>query len=187
MEINKNSEYNLDNISKFDSILANKLDKYAIRVVQLLKTKGLSISTCESCTGGLLSELVTGVSGSSSVFEFGVCTYSEKMKTKILGVSEDLIETCGVVSAEVAYAMALGVREISSADICASVTGIAGPLGGTDKQPVGTVYVSIICDRKKIVRHLEIWRLNDIDRELIRLITAGFVLEEIERILVEEY
>mgnify|MGYP000485441048 CR=1 FL=1 len=103
------------------------LDKTVGHIVQLLDREKQTVATAESCTGGLLSQLITSVSGASRVFELGICTYAERMKTKFLGVPAELIAGKGVVSAEVAMAMAHGLRQQSDAALCLSVTGIAGP------------------------------------------------------------
>ncbi|MDP2209020.1 MAG: competence/damage-inducible protein A [Bacteroidota bacterium] len=108
---------------------------------KLLTEKGLTISVAESCTGGLIANRITNVSGSSKYFERGVVTYSNKSKTELLGVPEELIIKHGAVSEEVAKAMAEGVRKISKTDIGISTTGIAGPTGGTAEKPVGLVWV----------------------------------------------
>ena len=107
------------------------LDKTVGHIVQLLDREKQTVATAESCTGGLLSQLITSVSGASRVFELGICTYAERMKTKFLGVPAELIAEKGVVSAEVAMAMAHGLRQQSAAALCLSVTGIAGPDVGT--------------------------------------------------------
>ncbi len=112
-------------------------------LVNTLKEKRFKIATAESCTGGLISKMITDVSGASSVFDCGVCSYANNIKEKILGVSADDLAEKGAVSAEVAVQMAKGVREISGADIGISTTGIAGPTGGTDKKPVGTVFIGV--------------------------------------------
>ena len=101
------------------------LDKTVGHIVQLLDREKQTVATAESCTGGLLSQLITSVSGASRVFELGICTYAERMKTKFLGVPAELIAGKGVVSAEVAMAMAHGLRQQSDAALCLSVTGIA--------------------------------------------------------------
>jgi nicotinamide-nucleotide amidase len=119
------------------------LDKTVTDVLQLLKKEKLRISFAESCTGGLLSRLLTANAGASEVYELGVCTYSNRMKTKLLGVSPELLDSYGAVSPETAQAMAEGLHKLSGADICVSVTGIAGPGGGTPQKPVGTVYSGI--------------------------------------------
>jgi len=101
------------------------------------------IATAESCTGGLLANLLTNISGSSSYFERGIVTYSNRSKIELLGVSEDIITKFGAVSEETARDMAVGIRQNSKVDIGISTTGIAGPKGGTDEKPVGLVYIGI--------------------------------------------
>jgi nicotinamide-nucleotide amidase len=108
-----------------------------------LKSKGLTLAVAESCTGGLLGGRVTSVPGSSAWFMGGVVAYNDKVKIRNLRVSASLIKRHGAVSAECAQAMAKGVRKAMSADIGISITGIAGPGGGTKEKPVGLVYVSI--------------------------------------------
>lgn len=124
---------------KSDKIYDILLDKTAYNVVQYLKEKKLKIATAESCTGGLLSYEITKISGSSDVFDIGICTYASEMKTKILGVSPEIIEKYNVVSCETAKAMASGLQKISNADVCITTTGVAGPSGGSETIPVGTV------------------------------------------------
>lgn len=117
-------------------------------VVAKLTEKNLKLATAESCTGGLLSERITQVSGASDVFDCGVCSYSNAIKNKVLGVSADTLSVLGAVSAETAMQMAEGVRKLADADIGVSTTGIAGPTGGTPEKPVGLVYVGI-CTKDK--------------------------------------
>lgn len=112
-------------------------------LVGTLKSKGLKIATAESCTGGLVSKMITDISGASSVFDCGVCSYANEIKSKLLSVSEKSLARKGAVSAEVAMEMAKGVRLISQGDIGISTTGIAGPDGGTPNKPVGTVYIGV--------------------------------------------
>ena len=109
------------------------LDKTLAHIVQLLDGEHQTVATAESCTGGLLSQKITSVAGASHVFELGLCTYAERMKTKLLGVPAELIAEKGVVSAEVASAMVQGLRTQAEADLCLSVTGLAGP-GGRNSQ-----------------------------------------------------
>lgn len=109
-------------------------------VHDLLLKSGQKISFAESCTGGLLQKLITDNSGSSSYFEGGIVVYSNRLKEKLLGVSAEILTTHGAVSSECALAMVLGLEEFSNADICISVTGIAGPTGGSETKPVGTVW-----------------------------------------------
>lgn len=111
------------------------------KLVGILNDKKLKIATAESCTGGLLSEMITDVSGASNVFECGVCSYSNGIKISVLGVKKETIKKYTEVSVQTAEEMAKGVLKISGADIAVSTTGIAGPSGGTEENPVGTVYV----------------------------------------------
>ncbi|WP_310620425.1 CinA family protein [Flexibacterium corallicola] len=103
----------------------------------------IKISTAESCTGGLLSAVLTGIPGSSQVFERGAVTYSNEAKHEMLGVPTDLIEAHGAVSEQVAHAMAEGALLRSRANIAISITGIAGPDGGTSQKPVGLVHFCV--------------------------------------------
>jgi len=116
------------------------LIEQAQTLVLSLNDRSVKVATAESCTGGLLSALITEIPGSSEVFERGFVTYSNEAKADMLGVPMELIENHGAVSAEVARAMALGALENSDAQITLSITGIAGPGGGTDIKPVGLVH-----------------------------------------------
>jgi nicotinamide-nucleotide amidase len=109
----------------------------------LLKQRRLTISLAESCTGGMIGSRITNIAGSSEYFERGVVVYSNASKTELLGVPQDLIERHGAVSREVGAAMAQGIRTAARTDIGLSVTGIAGPGGGTEEKPVGLVYVAL--------------------------------------------
>ena len=111
-----------------------------------LTVKGYTLATAESCTGGLMAKRITDVPGSSAYFLEGLVTYSNAAKTRLLGVPEELITEHGAVSAEVAEAMATGVKAVSGATIGVSTTGVAGPGGGTDEKPVGLVYIAIADD-----------------------------------------
>lgn len=112
-------------------------------IITLLKNKNLKLAIAESCTGGLIASLITEISGASEVFECGFVTYSNYSKTNLLGVEEQLITQHGAVSDEVAIAMAKGAIQKTGADIAVSVTGIAGPNGGTQQKPVGLVYIAV--------------------------------------------
>jgi len=120
-------------------------------VGDLLKEKHLTISLAESCTGGYISHRLTNISGSSTYFDRAVVSYSNNAKMEILGVPVELLSEHGAVSEEVARAMAEGVRRISHTDIGLSVTGIAGPTGGTPDKPVGLVYIGIADEKGTIV------------------------------------
>lgn len=115
----------------------------AEKLVNKLREKGLHIATAESCTGGMVSAAVTSVAGASEIFDGGVVSYANKVKHRILGVSEETLAEHGAVSEECAREMAEGVRRLMGADIGISLTGIAGPGGGTAEKPVGTVYLGV--------------------------------------------
>lgn len=112
-------------------------------VAKLLKEKGKTLATAESCTAGLLSKRITDVPGTSSVFLGGVVVYSNEAKENLLGVSHELLEEFGAVSRECANTLANNVRQLFKSDIGVGITGIAGPDGGSDEKPVGTVYVAV--------------------------------------------
>ena len=112
-------------------------------LVELLCQKHAKIATAESCTGGLLSKRITDVAGASEVFEFGVCTYANRMKEQVLGVSKHDLDTLGAVSPEVAAQMASGARRVAGAEVGIGITGIAGPGGGTPEKPVGLIYIAV--------------------------------------------
>lgn len=114
----------------------------AHHVISTLVSNNLKITTAESCTGGLIASMITQVAGSSACFEAGFVTYSNQMKTALLGVPEHLLNQFGAVSQEVAIAMAQGALKSSSANLAIAVTGIAGPDGGSDEKPVGTVWIA---------------------------------------------
>ena len=117
-------------------------------IIKKLRKKKIKISFAESCTGGLLSSAITSVSGSSKVFNLGLVTYSNQSKIKVLKVSKKIIRKYGAASEQVCKAMAKNVSKIGKTNMSVSVTGIAGPNGGTKKKPVGLVYVGIKKDNK---------------------------------------
>ena len=119
------------------------MDISAKKIVQILTKKRLKISFAESCTGGLLSSTITSVSGSSKVFTVGLVAYSNQSKIKVLKVPKKIIRKYGSVSEQVCLAMVKNLSKISKNNISISITGIAGPSGGTKKKPVGLVYVGI--------------------------------------------
>ncbi len=125
-------------------------------VGELLIAKGLTLSTAESCTGGLVSERLTDVPGSSRYIMFNAVTYSDQSKQKLLNVSSEVLSTYGAVSPQCAEAMARGMKEASGCDIALSVTGIAGPGGGTEDKPVGTVYLGLAAQDRYFSRTLKL-------------------------------
>lgn len=119
---------------------------YEFELVATLRAAGATVSTAESCTGGLVAARITSVSGASEAFKYGAVTYCNEAKNKILGVEKEILETLGAVSAKTAAEMAAGVRKIMNAEIGVSVTGLAGPNGGEGK-PVGLVFVAVNSDK----------------------------------------
>jgi nicotinamide-nucleotide amidase len=115
----------------------------AAALIALLKTRNLRVATAESCTGGLIAASLTDIPGSSAVFTHGFVTYANQAKIQMLGVQEATLAAFGAVSAQTAAAMAAGARTRASADLAVSTTGIAGPDGGTDQKPVGTVWFGL--------------------------------------------
>jgi len=122
-----------------DNILPAQLVDLAERVISANRRAGRTIAVAESCTGGLVSAALTEIAGSSEVFEAGFITYSNDMKSELLKVSQDVIETFGAVSIATAWAMAQGALNKSHANVAVAITGIAGPGGGSEQKPVGTV------------------------------------------------
>jgi nicotinamide-nucleotide amidase len=121
------------------------------KIVALLKKKKFKLSFAESCTGGLLSSAITSVNGSSKVFSMGLVTYSNQAKTSILNVPKQVIKKNGAVSAQCCLAMVNNLSKISKSKVCISITGIAGPKGGSKKKLVGLVYIGIKIDKKIIL------------------------------------
>ena len=121
------------------SLLPDELAALAARVVAANAAAGRVVTVAESCTGGLVGAALTEVAGSSRVFDRGFVTYSNEAKREMLGVSSDLIDAFGAVSVAVAWAMAQGALRASDADVAVALTGIAGPGGGSERKPVGTV------------------------------------------------
>ena len=115
---------------------------------ELLVANGLTISVAESCTGGALSHTITSIPGASSYFDCGYITYSNQSKTEMLGVDMQAIKTYGAVSEEVALEMVIGLATKSHSDVAVSITGVAGPTGGTPEKPVGTVCFGFSFDGK---------------------------------------
>lgn len=120
-----------------------EISELAARVVSECAARGVKISTAESCTGGLISGAVTAVSGSSAVIELGVCSYSNRVKREVLGVSGATLESFSEYSVQCAAEMAEGVRRLSGADYGISTTGVAGPTGGSAEHPVGEVCIAV--------------------------------------------
>ena len=153
-------------------------------VVKGLIDKGLTISTAESCTGGLMGKRLTDIPGSSACYIGGAVTYSNEMKMKVLGVSPKTLENFGAVSAETAMEMARGIRKLTGADIGISTTGVAGPGGGSDEKPVGTVYIGLSADGVDKVIKPELRPTSS--RQRIRNSSAGSAFDLVRREILEK-
>ncbi|MFV3073170.1 CinA family protein [Niveispirillum fermenti] len=155
-------------------MFAPDLIRLAENVRDTLSARGLWVATAESCTGGLIAGCLTAVAGSSAVVDRGFVTYTNDAKVQMLGVPADLIARLGAVSGPVAAAMAQGALAHSRADIAVSVTGIAGPGGGTDAKPVGLVHLGVAHRGGGVrVEH----HVFPGDREAVRLATVSRALE----------
>ena len=128
------------------------MKKLSQRIVKLLKKKRLKISFAESCTGGLLSSAITSISGSSKVFTLGLVAYSNQEKINILKIPKRIIMKHGAVSYETCLSMVNNLNKISKTNISVSITGVAGPQGGTKQKPVGLVYIGIKKGNKTLVK-----------------------------------
>lgn len=150
-------------------------------VVELLTEQNKVISVVESCTGGMLASRLVNVSGSSRVFKEGLVTYSNESKTKYLEVNEDTLKELGAVSPEVAKQMCDNLYDKTNADITVSITGIAGPNGGTDDKPVGLVYFGLN-NKGKTTIYRKVFNGN---REMVRLRATIFALNIVRKVLLE--
>ena len=121
------------------------------KIISQLKRKKLKLAVAESCTGGMLSNAITSVSGASKVFTMGLVTYSNQAKMSILKVPKKIIQKHGAVSIQCCLAMVNNLNKVSKSKICVSITGIAGPKGGTKQKPVGLVYIGVKNGKKNLV------------------------------------
>ena len=151
------------------------LDELASRVIEIFREKGLSLALAESCTGGMIAEMITNVAGASDIFYGSAVTYVNSAKEHILGVARETLEKHGAVSSECAEEMACGARRVYGADVAMSVTGIAGPGGGSEAKPVGTVWFGLATkDGAETFR-----RRFDGDRAAVRRQTVEEVLRRL--------
>lgn len=153
-----------------------KIEYTAQRLVKTLMDNGKVIATAESCTGGLIGSIITEISGASGAYVGGMITYTNEVKINVLGVAAELIEKYTAVSSFVAEEMAVKIREKLSADIGISATGYAGPTGGSEADPVGTVYMAISSKEGT-----DVYRLSFFDgaqRHEIRYLCTEFILQK---------
>lgn len=162
-----------------DAVYGERDDTFPAVLGQLLRNRGLTLALAESCTGGLVGEMLTAVPGSSDYLLLDVVAYANGAKTHILGVEPELLRAHGSVSGEVARAMAEGVLRVGNADLAVSITGIAGPTGGSDDKPVGTVHFGL-ARRGHPTEHFH--RVFPGDRDRIRTLAAYSALRFIHRV-----
>lgn len=155
-----------------------RLRNLAMLVLDDAERARLKIATAESCTGGLVAALLTEIPGSSSVVDRGFVTYSNKAKEEMLGVPGDVLADFGAVSEPVARMMAEGAMANSRANIAVSITGVAGPGGGTPMKPVGTVHIACARENRAIIH--EMLQLGDIGRDAIRMTSVETALNMIQ-------
>jgi len=165
-----------------DAVFSTSGESMEDVVGRMLRQSGKTLAVAESCTSGMLGARITRVSGSSDYFLGGVLCYSNSAKMKLCGVPAEILEKYGAVSAETAEALAEGVRVALGSDIGVSITGIAGPGGGSDEKPVGLVYIGISDGTRVEIRH----RIMPGDRESIRERSAYFALSWLRRWLIRD-
>ena len=157
-----------------DKVVTDSIDIVTKSVVKYMIKSGRKLCTAESCTGGMISQTITSVA----------CTYTEEIKMKLLNVKKETLEQYTVYSEQTASEMSKGALELFGADCAVAVTGIAGPSGGSQEKPVGTVYVSVRSRQKEIVRRLELYKeYENLDRRKIRMLTTETAL----RMVLELY
>jgi nicotinamide-nucleotide amidase len=151
-------------------------------VAGLLREQGRTVSVAESCTGGLITDRLTDIPGSSMYLERGLVTYSNRSKTDLLGVTEDILQKHGAVSEETARLMAEGVRRLAGSDLGLATTGIAGPDGGSEAKPLGTVFIALADGAKTVCREFSYrW-----DRRRVKIIASQAALLMLKRYLTGE-
>lgn len=163
--------------------MIRKREKPEETVGHMLKKSGVTLSVAESCTGGLLCHKITNVSGSSEYFRGGVIAYNNDIKEQILGVSEKILKKFGAVSKETAIAMARGAKKNLGSDIGLSVTGIAGPTGGSTTKPVGTVFTAISGKTREENKRF----LFKGTRQAIKLKASNKALKMLKEFLLKEH
>jgi nicotinamide-nucleotide amidase len=156
------------------------MNKKIKQIISILEDKNLKLSVAESCTGGMLAQQITSVNGASKVFTYGVVTYSDQSKIKNLNVPYKIIKKYGSVSKECCTSMVKNLAKISKAKLNLSITGIAGPTGGSKNKPIGLVYIGIKKNKKiKIIKYL----FKNKNRECIRKMSVQKSLELIKKFI----
>lgn len=149
-----------------------EIDALVVSVAQLLEAREARLTTAESCTGGLLAKCLTDLPGSSAWFEYGFVAYGNDAKENMLGLNPELLERHGAVSREVCEAMAMAAHAISDADVAVAITGIAGPDGGTEEKPIGTVWLAWLGPGRRATCRMERFEGGRLDVRRQTVITA---------------
>ena len=150
------------------------------KIISLLKRKNLKLAIAESCTGGMLSSAITSVSGASKVFTMGLVTYSNQAKISILKVPKKIIQKHGAVSIQCCLSMVNNLSKISKSKVCVSITGIAGPKGGTKQKPIGLVFIGVKIGKKVIINKSQ---FNNQGRLYIQRATVKKSLDLISKLI----
>lgn len=158
-----------------NEIIYDEIRLISEQIVKICTENHLKIATAESCTGGMISAAITGVSGSSAVIELGICSYSNRIKEAVLGVSEKTLLEFSEYSLKCAEEMAVGAKSASGADYAVSTTGVAGPSGGSPKHPVGEVFIAV-CSPKDVLPQRFVFTG---DRERVRAEACKTALERL--------
>ena len=164
-----------------DKLYGVDIPNLETRVLELLKSHGMTFAAAESCTGGLIAKRITDLPGASSVFKGDIVSYTNEVKAAVLGVPQNLLDTCGAVSAPVAQSMAENVRRLTGADLGVSVTGVAGPDKDDRGNDVGTVFIALSGGKGTFVRQLSLGT----GRDRIRTLSANHVFDLLRRYLTD--
>ena len=164
-----------------EAVYTSENEELEETVMRLLRERQLTMACAESCTGGLLAQVMTSHPGASDVFVMGAVTYTEEAKMRRLGVKKETLQAYSVYSSPVAAEMAQGLQKLSGADVCVSITGIAGPGGGTEELPVGTVFIGV-----KFREHLWVTkhRFPGGNRERVRTLSVIHALNQVRKELI---
>ncbi|MGN0595427.1 MAG: CinA family protein [Hominimerdicola sp.] len=175
------------NFAEGDKMVTRSIDIVTKNVVEYMSRAKLKLCTAESCTGGMIAQTITDVSGASKMFLGGICSYTEEIKQNVLGVKKETLYKYTVYSPQTASEMSLGAIRLFGADASIGVTGIAGPGAGPNGEPEGTVYVSVRTAQREVVRDLKLYdEYENLNRRTIRLLTTQKALEMLLELLKQE-
>lgn len=152
------------------------INSFEESLVHLLYEKKMKIATAESCTGGMISQRITNVSGASNVFDCGVCSYANAIKEKLLGVSNRTLTNFGAVSEETATQMCQGVMKLAYSDMGLATTGVAGPTGGSEEKPVGLVFIGVALESHTTIYRAELCHYTQHSRNEVREMATNLAL-----------